>query len=62
MDKMSINDTGWCDYETGARILSTNDRVLFTTGNSKDEIVLKLKFGDRLKGISPIGEAIEIFG
>lgn len=48
MDKMSISDSGWCDGLTGMRILSVNDRLLFTIRGPDDEAVLRLKFGDRL--------------
>lgn len=41
-------DSGWCDYTTGSRLLSTNDAIIFVAETSEDEVVLKLKFGDRL--------------
>ena len=35
------------------RILTKNDQIRFTTDCEKDALVLKLKFGERLKEIFP---------
>jgi len=54
MDTSGLVDTGWCDYATNARILSVNDRILFTTESEEQATVLVLKFGDRLLEIIPV--------
>jgi hypothetical protein len=43
----SENDSGWCDMFTGARILSSTDKIIFDA-TEEDEAVLKFKFGERL--------------
>jgi len=40
-------DSGWCDGATGARILTTFDKIVFKA-DKEDEAVLSLKFGERL--------------
>jgi hypothetical protein len=45
---ISENDSGWCDFMTGSRILSNNDEFLFYPENKEDETILQLKFGNRL--------------
>lgn len=42
-------DSGWCDMNTGARIISERDRVRFNNVSPKELTLLTLKFGDRLK-------------
>lgn len=44
----SKNDSGWCDGSTGARIVSKNDKILFSQVTTDSELLLKLKFGDRI--------------
>ncbi len=39
------NDSGWCDMDTGQRL----DRVIFHNVSEPDLLMLKLKFGNRLK-------------
>lgn len=41
-------DTGWRDAFTGARILSSEDKIIFWVVDDQDESVLKFKFGERL--------------
>lgn len=48
-DRLSKNDSGWCDYSTGGYIVSKNDRVIFKDISDSDLTFLKLKFGTRLK-------------
>jgi hypothetical protein len=45
-------DSGWCDMDTGARIMSDRDRVVFRNVESQDQTLLVLKFGDRLKKLT----------
>ena len=40
-------DSGWCDAFTGARIISSSDKIVFES-DEQDEAVLRFKFGDRL--------------
>lgn len=42
-------DSGWCDMVTGARILTSNDRIILEITTEEEEAFVKLKFGDRLK-------------
>jgi hypothetical protein len=42
-------DSGWCDMNTGARIISERDRVRFNNVSPEELTLLILKFGDRLK-------------
>lgn len=42
-------DSGWCDINTGARIISERDRVRFNNVSPEELTLLILKFGDRLK-------------
>lgn len=44
----SDKDSGWCDMFTGARIISSSDRIIFDSDDEQDEAVLRFKFGDRL--------------
>lgn len=43
------NDSGWCDMATGQRLVMHNDRAVFHNVSSPDLLMLKLKYGDRLK-------------
>lgn len=43
------NDSGWCDYDTGQRLVTHNDRAVFYNVSEPDLLMLKLKFGDRIK-------------
>lgn len=56
-------DSGWCDASTGARIINSNDRVLFKSVSASELTLLTLKFGDRLKelhdGIKRIYNIVE---
>ena len=45
-------DSGWCDMNTGARIINKNDRALFKNVNDQELTLLLLKFGDRLKDLA----------
>lgn len=38
------NDSGWCDYATGARIVTGSDRVVFYPATAEEEVFLKLKY------------------
>lgn len=49
MDRLGEADSGWCDASTGAVILIDKEIILFTVDNSEDELLLKLKFTDRIK-------------
>lgn len=41
---LSPNDSGWCDYATGARIVTASDRVVFYPATAEEEVFLKLKY------------------
>jgi hypothetical protein len=43
------NDSGWCDYSTGYRIVTKEDRVIFKEPSEQQVTFLQMKFGDRLK-------------
>jgi hypothetical protein len=43
------NDSGWCDYSTGSRIITTNDRAIFKDPSDSQLTFLQLKYGSRLK-------------
>ncbi len=45
---VGINDSGWCDAETGQRFLTPTMRLTFHTNNNEDVHVLKLKFGEHM--------------
>ncbi len=45
------NDSGWCDATTGLRVLSSSDRIIFTTQTAEDEALLKWRYDDRLHEI-----------
>jgi hypothetical protein len=38
------NDSGWCDYSTGARLVMASDRVIFHPATGEEEVFLKLKY------------------
>ena len=38
------NDSGWCDYATGARLIMASDRVVFYPVTEEEEVFLKLKY------------------
>jgi hypothetical protein len=46
--KLSINDSGWCDMETGAEILTDRHKIYLQTTDEKGEMWLKLKYIDRV--------------
>ena len=48
-DQNGARDSGWCDMATGCRILSKYDGIMFATDSKEDEVLLKYKFGDRIK-------------
>ena len=43
------NDSGWCDAATGARLISSTDRVAFLNPSPEDLTFLTLKYYNRLK-------------
>ena len=45
------NDSGWRDAFTGARIISSSDKVIFDA-DEQDEAVLRFRFGNRLLEIA----------
>lgn len=47
-DKLSANDSGWCDYSTGAEILTDRHKIYLRTTDEKSEMWLKLKYIDRV--------------
>lgn len=42
-------DSGWCDMNTGARIINNRDRVRFNNVSPKELTLLLLKFGDHIR-------------
>ena len=44
-------DSGWCDMATGARIISSRDRVRFNNVSDPELTLLTLKFGVRIKDL-----------
>ena len=44
-----LNDSGWCDMTTGARIIGPDDRVAFLNPSPEDLTFLALKYYNRLK-------------
>lgn len=49
MDRLGKSDSGWCDVDSGAVILMDKEIIKFTVDNTEDEVLLKLKFTDRIK-------------
>lgn len=47
--RVADNDSGWCDASTGHRIITGADRVIFRNVSEPDLLMLKLKYGDRIK-------------
>jgi hypothetical protein len=45
-------DSGWCDMNTGARIIGTHDRAVFKNVSEQEYTLLLLKFGSRLKELT----------
>ena len=43
------NDSGWCDAATGQRLVTHGDRAIFHNVSEPDLLMLKLKYGDRIK-------------
>ena len=48
-DRWGENDSGWCDYSTGAEILTNLHKIYIRTETEKEEMWLKLKYIDRVK-------------
>lgn len=48
-DRFSKSDSGWCDAGSGAVILMDKEQIMFTVDNTEDELILKLKFANRIK-------------
>ena len=46
--KVGSNDSGWCDMNTGCRIITRTDRAIFKNVSEPDHLMLILKFDDRL--------------
>ena len=44
-----LNDSGWCDWATGARIIGPTERVAFIDPSPEDLTFLTLKYYNRLK-------------
>lgn len=47
--KLDAFDSGWCDYDTGAPILTDKHEIYLKTTDEKSEMWLKLKYIDRVK-------------
>ncbi len=43
------NDSGWRDAATGTRLVMHGDRAIFRNVSGPDLLMLKLKYGDRIK-------------
>ncbi len=48
MSETNLNDNGWCDMNTGARIIGINDRVMFRNVQAEDLTLLNLKYDRRV--------------
>ncbi len=48
-DRSDIHDSGWCDAETGARLINQYDRVVFKNLSPEDLTYLMVRYSDRLK-------------
>lgn len=46
---LNKQDSGWCDMETGARIITDSDRVAFLNVTPEQLTFLTLKYYNRLK-------------
>jgi hypothetical protein len=44
-----LNDSGWCDAATGARIIGVDDRVAFLDVSPEELTYLTLRYYNRLK-------------
>jgi hypothetical protein len=47
LDRLSDTDSGWCDVGSNAVLLRMNELLLFEA-NKEDELLLKIKFGNRI--------------
>lgn len=47
-DKWDENDSGWCDYNTGATVLTNLHKIYIKTENDKEEMWLKLRYTGRV--------------
>lgn len=47
------NDSGWCDYATGARLVMASDRAVFYPATKEEEVFLKLKYLTELEEKPP---------
>lgn len=47
-NKSNPYDSGWCDFETGSRILTSHDSIIFVAKTTEDELALRIRFGDRI--------------
>lgn len=47
------NDSGWCDMATGQRLVMHDDRAIFRNVSGPDLLLLKLKYDDRIKELTP---------
>jgi hypothetical protein len=45
---MGPNDSGWCDYNTGAEVITNSHKIYLKTETEKEEMWLKLKYIDRV--------------
>lgn len=48
MSETVLNDSGWCDVNTGSRIIGINDRVVFRNVQPEDLTLLNLKYYHRI--------------
>lgn len=48
LDTLPENDSGWCDFTTGARWLTTNDVIIFPSVTDEEEIILIAQFAERI--------------
>lgn len=47
----NLVDSGWCDYATGARIVTKEDRAIFKEPSEQQLTFLQMKYGEQLKAL-----------
>jgi len=57
-DKMTVYDSGWCDYSTGYEIVTSRHKLFVTTSTPKQETWLKLYWEDRAVMVAQTLDAV----
>lgn len=48
-------DSGWCDWDTGARIINKEDKIILVTEDDQEEAVIRFTFGERIQYLEEVG-------